>query len=752
MATSVRRPVWMFFLIVPLVLLSGFGIPRIGFEDGLKSIFASDAVTFQQYVASSKSYAHSETDIAVLVTAANRFDTAELEQLQNFVLESQFLDGVEAVFSVFSLRRADPATNELEPLMPADLADGAAVQRALTLVNSQPGTGARLISSDLHQTVVVVSLAQAFSDMKGSSAVLAELQDLATQTQMESSLTIGITGLLSARDQIISGLKQDQLRINFLGGLAGFLISFVVFRSFWVTILNTFVPVAALVMCLGAFGWLGLSINALTNALPVLILVLASSDSIHMTYEIRRQMADGADIRTAVETSVRDVAGPCVLTSLTTILAFASLFYSDSPVVRVMAQAGVGGVFIAMVSVLFVHPMVFLLGARFAPLRRALPQPQKLDRPPVFSARLFEGFIKHKRAVSLTSIAACLIAVALFFPIKTNYRFMENIDAGLPIAKVMAEVERVAGPITSIDIPIEVRAGHAPLDPAVLDELAVLAGDLKSVDGVEGVISLDILARQIKAGTPAEMATSLEDILSQMPGRFKHRMISEDGTSLQVMLLVKDGGSEMVLSQVAAVTEVLQQAKLTILKPGVPTGFLVMSAKLSSAMIKQLTVSFLIAALICPVLIGLWFRRLDFGLAATIPNILPIVFVGAGLMVSGVGIQFTSALALTIAFGIALDDSIHVFNRLALQQKDPHKPLSGKAIKSAMVHIAPILVTTTIILAAGLAATQASTMPMVRLFGVLCVITFVLALLCDLFVLPALVAWFSSRKQVKQAP
>jgi len=742
---SVKRPVWLLLVILPLLVVSGIGITRIGFDDGLRSVFASDSQTFQDYVTSSEQFAHSETDVAILVAAPDGLSSKNISTLQDFVLNAQFLDGVDAVFSVFSLRKRDPLSGEMVSFLPPDLTDAKAVDEALDTVNAQPATGARLISADKRQTVVVLSLAQSIADMHGSSKVLRELRALADATQAESGLKIGMTGLLSVRDQIIYGLKTDQIRINILGAIAGFLVSLVLFRSFWVTLLNTLVPVAALVFCLGAFGWFGMSINALTNALPVLILVLASSDSIHMTYEIRRQMADGATLVRAVITSVMDIAAPCALTSLTTILAFASLSISDSPVVRDMALAGAVGVFIAMLTVLFVHPLVFVVAGRVPAIARALPQRER--RRPMMGAAAFDAVIRRPISVSLAGLVLLLLALAVFFPIKTSYRFMENIDPTQPVAQVMAQIEDVAGPITSIDIPIKLPAGVEPWQPDVLAELADLDQRLGTVPGVRAVISLNALVGQLSANSTHSIAQRLQDILTQLPGRFRNRMVSEDGRSLQIMLLVRDEGSQAVLAQVEKIKAVIADKPMHILKPGRPTGFLVMSSTLATAMIRQLTYSFLIAALICPALIGLWFRRLDFGLAATIPNILPIVLVGAALTVSGIGIQFTSALALTIAFGIALDDSIHVFNRLAIQDRANRQLITQDAIFQAIRHVTPVLITTTVVLSAGILATQVSDMPMIRFFGLLCIGTFLLALLCDLLLLPALVSWFSLRKE-----
>jgi len=493
LAISVRRPKTLLALCLALAFASLLGVTRIGFDDGLRSVFASDSQVFQDYVDNSESFAHSETDIAVLFTAPDGLNGDSLALLQDFVLEAQFLDGVDAVFSLFSLQHNDPATGNPVALIPSDLQDEAAVQAALAAVSTLPGTGSRVISKDHAQTVVMLSLGQAMADMKGSSSTLRQLTALAGKMTAGTDITIGFTGLLSIRDQIISGLKSDQIRINLIGALLGLIVSFALFRSFWVTVLNTAIPMSALVFCLGAFGWMGLSINALSNALPVLILVLASSDSIHMTYEVRRLTGMGQTVEAAVIRSVKDIAGPCVLTSLTTILAFTSLFISDSPVVRQLAATGAVGVFIAMLTVVFLHPMVFLLAGRFESVRRALPVKAAVLQAPRFGAALFRGPVRRFKFVSALAAALCVVSIATLYPIEAKYRILENIDPSLPVAKVMAKVETITGPITSIDVPVAIASGHSAFDPEAEADLRALHARLQTVAGVQFVISLETL-------------------------------------------------------------------------------------------------------------------------------------------------------------------------------------------------------------------------------------------------------------------
>ncbi|NOX72641.1 MAG: MMPL family transporter [Alphaproteobacteria bacterium] len=739
LSASVDKPFWVVAVFAPLLLLAVTGLFRIDFEDGLRTMFTSSSEAFEDYAAYSHAFAQSETDVAVLVSAPDPLGSAGLTTLQNFILEAQFIDGIGGVYSIFSLSKRDPETGELVRLLPSDLTDQPALDLAIKLVADRTASGISLLSEDGRETVVAFSMGADMADMAGSSGTLHNLENLARDMSVKGGIQFAITGLIPIRESIIAGLKRDQMKINVLGAFLGFLVSLALFRSFWIAFINTVTPVTALIFCLGAFGWLGLSINALTNALPVLILVLASSDSIHLTFEIRRRMGRGEGRIDAIRGALVDIAPPVVLTSLTTMLAFASLFYSSSPIVQDLALAGTAGVFLAMLVVLFVHPVVFMIAGRFSFVAKVLPlveKPNAGKRKRMFAVRNF-------RAVSLGGIALTLAALFILWPIQPAYRFLENIDEDQPVVQILQRVEALSGPINNINIPLTLKTGVAITDQAVFDDLAKLHAAVAPLGGIRAVVSLNNLKELVSDSAGRIDTAALTRLLEQMPERFRSRLIGLSGSDLQLVALVPDKGSQVTDALAAAIERTVQSLDLQALTAGRPTGFLVMSSALTDDMIKQLTISFLIAALACPALIGFWYRRLDFGLAAIVPNILPIILSGAVLTALDFDIQITSALALTIAFGIALDDSIHVFNRLHLQMRQDGQAISGPLVAHAMSQVRPILIVTTIILSAGLLATLVSEMPMIRFFGLLCMATFVLALISDIVLLPAIITWFA---------
>ena len=130
------------------------------------------------------------------------------------------------------------------------------------------------------------------------------------------------------------------------------------------------------------------------------------------------------------------------------------------------------------------------------------------------------------------------------------------------------------------------------------------------------------------------------------------------------------------------------------------------------------------------------FRSLRVAVLSVVPNMLPLIVTAAGLHLSGLPLQMTSAVTFSLCLGLAVDDTIHVLTRFRSIQRyepDPHV-----AMRMALSQVGPALVVTTMILLGGFAALIVSPLPSIRLFAVLSSMTVLTALLGDLFLFPAM--------------
>ena len=169
------------------------------------------------------------------------------------------------------------------------------------------------------------------------------------------------------------------------------------------------------------------------------------------------------------------------------------------------------------------------------------------------------------------------------------------------------------------------------------------------------------------------------------------------------------------------------------------TGLSAIAARNSASMIGQLNNGLTLEMIFVAALIGLAFRSFFVMIVAILPGLFPIVVSGAVLWWFDDGLQFASIVALTVAFGLGLDATIHYLNRLRLEATPGEDPALG--VKRATVLVGPALILTSLVLACGLGVTIFSDLPSLRLFGWLSAFTLVAALVGDLLILPATVMW-----------
>ena len=150
----------------------------------------------------------------------------------------------------------------------------------------------------------------------------------------------------------------------------------------------------------------------------------------------------------------------------------------------------------------------------------------------------------------------------------------------------------------------------------------------------------------------------------------------------------------------------------------------------------SLTVAFVVIAII----IGLLFGDVRVALISLVPNALPLLAGYALLGAMGWLLDPTPAMVFTVALGIAVDDTIHLLVR-AREELRRGRGLD-QAIRLSVLHSGRAVVITTVILTLGFGMNALSSFPANRTLGALGAVIMFAALLCDLLVLPALLAAF----------
>ncbi len=130
-------------------------------------------------------------------------------------------------------------------------------------------------------------------------------------------------------------------------------------------------------------------------------------------------------------------------------------------------------------------------------------------------------------------------------------------------------------------------------------------------------------------------------------------------------------------------------------------------------------------------------RSLRLALLSLVPNLVPLLWVLVAMAFFEIDLNVTTGVIFTIAFGIAVDDTLHFLAGLH-ERRRGSSPL--EAIRATLRETGAALVLTTVVLGFGFLVLCISNFRTNRYLGALVALTLGFALLCDLLVLPALLS------------
>ncbi len=160
---------------------------------------------------------------------------------------------------------------------------------------------------------------------------------------------------------------------------------------------------------------------------------------------------------------------------------------------------------------------------------------------------------------------------------------------------------------------------------------------------------------------------------------------------------------------------------------------------------KSLVSGLLFAILLVALIMGILYRSLKMVFVSLIPNLIPLLVIGAIMGFFGINLKITTAIVFTISFGIAVDDTIHFLSKFKLElNKGKSVPY---ALKRTMIGTGKAIVLTSGILCSGFLLLLFSDFLGTFYMGLMISVTLLFAVLADLFLLPVLILFFFGNKR-----
>ena len=739
---ALRHP---YLALVAIALFSAFclaGIPQVKTDHTLSELFRSSTTEYQNYKEMSESFPTSEFDIFVAVEGKDLMKPELLEQIRALHLELQFVEATDGIVSIFSMRESPDEEGYPPPMFPAELPTGAEFDALVKKANEHPLIGGKLLSvpDETGQlTLLIISLKPEVIEQFGRSKTINEIKSITTEILEPAGLKGHMVGVPVMQQEIRDAIMRDRLLYNTSGFLVGLLISLAFFRRVRLVLITSLCPAISVLWALGLLGWFGLRLNTFINVIPPLVMVIAFTNAMHMIFSIRRQLTEGAENLDAATHAIKTVGPACVLTSLTTSIAFLSLTWTDSGLIRTFGIAAAISTFMAFISAIVLVPvlvhLLFKDKEKFA--RTESSRHHAMTRLEDFCQGIATWLQPRYRQVAGIGIGFLVVFAAMYTQLEPRYRLSDQV----PDTKQSVDAsERLDVKLTGAH-PVHIMMGW-PEDktinsPDVVAAISKAHALIETQPGIGNVWSLETLRRWLDEVGETGPGV-LYEYLTKLPDHVVSRFVNEENQSALVTGRLPNLDADDSVPLLENLDNQLNDIRAQ--HPDITftvTGLAALAALQSSSMIGQLNQGLMIAILVVILLIGFAFRSAQIAALSVVPNLFPIVTAGTVIYLTGGGLEYASVISLTVAFGIAVDDTIHFLNRLRFETN--RQPTLDDAVFQTIAKIGPVLVLTTIVLVVGLAVTIFSDLPAMRKFGELFISTLAAALVGDVLILPAIV-------------
>ena len=738
---SLRYP-WLCLAIAVLVTpILAYGASQLQFSSDIREIFRSGDPAFEQLDIVEERFPDVQRDIHVVVSSDRPFDLADVKTLKTLDQDLAALPGVRGVLSMFSAIQEPEGDSEFQPLFPDDLdtiKDWDALRQEAT---GNPLVADKLLSNDGSLAVFAISLAEKNRDEATDRRLVEEVRGKAEEVLTGTNLNLALTGLAVMRIEIISSLARDQKIFRLLALGVSLVIAWLFFRRLSFVAVAGIPAVVAVIWLLGGMWLSGQEINLLTGVAPTIVLVIVFSDCLHLLFSIRNGIRAGADLEAAIERAIRRVGPACVLTSLTTTLALASLIWMPHPFVADFGIVAASGTVVALLGTLLLVPPLSLLFLRgFA--RDNQKQAEKngvLRSIDTVCHGAADAVAIAPRAISAVGVVLVLAGGFLHLLNEPRYSYASNLPQGHPALEGLQAVDSKLAGANALLVVLDWPKDYHLMSFHTLDVVRKVHATLAREPALGAITSAHTIEEWLGGGVEGE-------------DRLMAFLESAENTSLVKGMASLDENSVLVTARFGELTsdkleplmERLERRLDTIAKQDRTkveisvTGIVPVTARASHEMIELLNRSLMITVGMILVLIALAMRSVGAGLVSILPNLFPLAMGGAYLYLVGWGLQFTNLVAFTVGFGIAVDSTIHVLNRYRLEKSDEVD--LPTALRRTITAVGPVVIISTIVLAAGIGTSLLSDLPMVSLYGTIVMIVLLASMVGALLFLPALMA------------
>ncbi|MFQ6005617.1 MAG: RND family transporter, partial [Woeseia sp.] len=266
-------------------------------------------------------------------------------------------------------------------------------------------------------------------------------------------------------------------------------LTLLILRSAMATFATLGVILLSTTVGMGWAGLVGIKLTPISGSAPIIILTLAIADSIHILTTLKTAMREGMAKTQAIVEALRQNLLPVSITSLTTIVGFLALNFSDSPPFWHLGNITAVGIAAAWVySITLLPALISIL-----PYRQT--KRDEADRGERAMERLADFVVTRPRRLLIGVGGAALLITAFIPSIEFNDQWIHYFDEGIEFRRESDQALEHFG-MYPVEYSLPAQTSGGVSEPEYLYHLERFTGFLRSQPEVAHVYSMsDIMKR-----------------------------------------------------------------------------------------------------------------------------------------------------------------------------------------------------------------------------------------------------------------
>ncbi len=544
------------------------------------------------------------------------------------------------------------------------------------------------------------------------------------------------------RARINDRIQQDQREILPLSALVLFITLALSLRRLNRAMIPLLTAGLSVVWTLGLMAALDIPVNVMTSIVPALLIIIGSTEDIHLLAEYHANTLQGMPRMDAIHTMGRNMGLAVLLTFITTYLGFLSISLNDIELLQQFGMVASTGLLLNFLITISLLPICLRYLGEEPAARSADPS----SIYPQLAGRVFRLVQTNKRKIVVLTAIVAIVSVYGAFSLRVNNSPLDYFDSGSDVTQRLNRLqERLVG-METFSIVLGSGIEGTFLKVRYLEEIKKLQDYLAQSGWVDKSLSfadfIALINNVMEEDTSGDLWLPESDASVQEYMLFiKHEqvrgLVSADFSEARILVRHPIGSSwqlKQALREIRAFTD-------RQIDPGLEvriTGESILTNRAADAMAIAQAKSLVLMILVIFIIISVLFVNMRAGLVAIITNLFPIIVLFGVMGYASIPLNTGTAMVAAISLGICVDHTMHFMVRY--HRKTHSHQDEGLALAETIDQESIPIMAASIALAFGFATLAMSSFPPVVHFALLSAMVMLLALLATFIITPILLS------------